>query len=158
MKIPKLFGLPLYVNMKRRVVNKYVKRFWGYSLKNSCWDSLDQHLGHLKVGDLFFGCGGYNQRIASIKSNYFGVGNGRVLVDAALVNDVGGSCSLKYCRPEVPKTQTQVEEFRQRVLINPKAREWNWDVTYSPEVMTVNLDGTVNINLELEKKLLSERK
>ena len=158
MKIPKLFGLPLYVNMKHRVANKYVRRFWGHSLKNSCWDSLDQHLGHLKVGDLFFGCGGYNQRIVSIEPNYFGVGNGRFLVDANITNTIGGCCSLKHCRPEAPKTQTQVEEFRQRILTNQKAREWNWDVTYSPEVMTVNLDGTVNINLELEKKLLSERK
>ncbi len=159
MKIPVLFGCPLYKNMKRRVANKYIKELhWAMSLRSAGWEEWTEEVGHIRVGDLYSDCFGYNRRATYIEPNYAGMGNGQILIDIDIGNEVGGSCSLFHCHPGPPKSREEVEQYRQSIINRPDARNWNWDITYSPEVMTVNPDGTVTINHELEKRLIEERK
>ena len=159
MSVPVLFGCPLYKNMKRRVANKYIKHFWrGRSLNSDYWSEWSKRIGHLKVGDLFRDCSGANVRITYTEPRYRGIGNGQILVEIDIGTHLGGSCGLFSCGPDVAITQAEAESYRREILNRPDAKNWNWDISYSPEVMTINEDGTTTINHELQKKLLDERK
>jgi hypothetical protein len=111
---------------------------------------------HTKIGDLINTCTGLNGRIIIAEPGYITVAGGQLLLNIDLETSVG-NCSFRHCGIQLPKTKEEMEAAIREYLRHPEAAIWNWDIRYSPEVTTINNDGTVIINYDLERQLLDAR-
>jgi len=148
-----LFGYPISKNLRRRIAKKYFNRYW--QTDKDYLEYLKQ-FENVKVGDLVNTCTGLNGIITAIEPDYIQVGKGELLLSIDLDTSVGG-CNFRHCGIQLPKTKQEIEKKIKEYLEYPYARQANWDIRYSPEVLTINEDGLCIINYELERKLIEER-
>ena len=150
MSIPTIFGLPIYTGLKKRIANKWVNKFRLYKIYR-------QHFNYNpKIGDLVCDCSSLNIKVVDAQGEYREIGKGKVLWDVTLESEHGGYCSFRNCGVEPPITYEQAEQTRERI-INRGPSEWNFDIGYSKEVLTINPDGTFVKDYEKQKELIKQR-
>jgi len=158
MKTPTLFGFPLYKNLKRRIAKKHIKRIW----QSNGWVDEDYRkwmdfASKINVGSIVSACKGLNEKITSITPVYYGVGKGYVLGNIEFNSDTNG-CNARHCSVGPAKSYEECCKYRDFILSNPKSKDWDFDIQYSSEIMTIHEDGTYSINSELMFARINERR
>jgi hypothetical protein len=143
MKIPCLFGAPLYHNMKRRTAKKYIRHFWRHAFTNE----KDYHrwfkdMADRGAGQLINGCSGFNERIKEIQSTYYKIGKGDILYEIQIYSESGACCDARHCGVDVPITYEQALKTLDEIRKRSDAAEWGWDQRYNAEKFTLHKDGT----------------
>ena len=135
----KLFGFPLYYNLKRRVAKKHLKLWWGSHFSEMkgfyIWC---KSLSTIGIGDLINECSGLNSRITKLEPSYSRVGNGYILVDVNIITD-STSCSAKHCGVDVQCSYEHAIEYRQHV-VDDQSKWARMRIRYSK--MEILADGT----------------
>lgn len=158
MKVPTLFGVPLYQGMKRRVAKKYIRHYWRFVfISEKGYRRWMKDMADKGVGSLVQGCSSFNERIKEVQAEYCRVGKGKFLADVQVYSENNG-CNAKYCGVDNPYTYEEVLKHVEETRNHPEAKMWGWDIRFSPEVFTLYEDGTYSINREREKELEAERK
>lgn len=116
MEIPNIFGFPIWVNLKRRIAEKHLKKYTLFRLWKK--QAQTQAVSQLGVGDWINDCSGYNTCIVELVGVYRPVGKGSVLMDIEIKNERGGYCSVAHCgvepailRPELEKNKLELYQY-----------------------------------------------
>lgn len=107
----KLFGHPVFINMKRRVAKKYLRK----TRRNFLDPEMQKQFANLSVGDFVNDCTGYNGLIKEIEPYYRRIGNGYLMRDVDIVTS-NSACSFIHCGIEVKWTREKIEANRAEFL------------------------------------------
>lgn len=131
--IPTVFGCPLwYGKISRKVAKRYLASFKYSMMDTYRWQKKiivnGKPFNETVIGDLVNDCSGFNVEVKDIRPEYRNVGKGYVLIGIDLTNHNGGSCSIKHCGVEPPKSREAIEKEHVKFLkeydLGEGGRKW----------------------------------